>query len=335
MGIWKTVGGTGWTRTRRLGAVAFLTAVAVAATLGITSEHASAKRTPKDCTHTSTGLTPLIDMGTTVTYKGSEGGLYPGGQNTPPADYLAAGVAKANTVKPLDANGNPSATGTIGFISIGFSVTRDEFLALQNSSKTDATKNLQVKIVNAAQSSVTADQTADPNSSYWPTVDSLLVAKKLTKPQVEVVWVKTVDDEGQGFPYDPMFLKGQLEQTINNVTARFPNVKIVYVSARSYSGYTTEQLRGPEPEAYEVGFAVKWTVQDAVNGAFAPGPWVGWGPYFWADGLHARSDGLTWACADFKADGIHPVGTGLTKTTNLWNQLLHNDPTATPWYLKH
>ncbi|RME01207.1 MAG: hypothetical protein D6814_01950, partial [Calditrichaeota bacterium] len=37
-----------------------------------------------NCNKTSVGKTPLIDMGSNA-YKGFEGGLYPGGTNTPPA----------------------------------------------------------------------------------------------------------------------------------------------------------------------------------------------------------------------------------------------------------
>ena len=118
------------------------------------------------------------------------------------------------------------------------------------------------------------------------------------------------------------------------MVARYPNLKIIYVSSRSYAGYSTDENRAPEPSPYETGFAVKWLVEDAMNGLI-PGPWVGWGPYLWTDGVHARSDGLTWQCADLQDDGLHPTASGTQKTTSLWLNLLHSDPTATPWYAKH
>lgn len=47
----------------------------------------------------STGLIPLTEL--KETYKGEEGGLYPGGTNTPPADHLRAGVRLARTIVPF------------------------------------------------------------------------------------------------------------------------------------------------------------------------------------------------------------------------------------------
>src|SRR5262249_7525367 len=48
----------------------------------------------------STGLIPLPDLGTAM-YKGEQGGLYPGGANTPPAAHLRAGLAISKTIVPL------------------------------------------------------------------------------------------------------------------------------------------------------------------------------------------------------------------------------------------
>jgi len=35
-------------------------------------------------------------------------------------------------------------------------------------------------------------------------------------------------------------------------------------------------------------------------------PWMSWAAYDWANGLLARSDGLTWSCRDVMSDGVHP-----------------------------
>ena len=48
-----------------------------------------------------------IDLGT-GTYKGEQGGLYPGGSNTVPPEHLKAASKIAQTVVLLDADGRPS-----------------------------------------------------------------------------------------------------------------------------------------------------------------------------------------------------------------------------------
>jgi hypothetical protein len=71
-----------------------------------------------------------------------------------------------------------------------------------------------------------------------------------------------------------------------------------------------------EPDAYETAFADKWAIQDQINGDpnlnYNPAndpvlaPWLGWGDYYWANGLLSRSDGTYWSCQDLKSDGVHP-----------------------------
>src|SRR5438876_546385 len=49
----------------------------------------------------STGMVPLPDLGK-GTYKGEQGGLYPGGENAPPAAHRQAGIKLASGIQPLD-----------------------------------------------------------------------------------------------------------------------------------------------------------------------------------------------------------------------------------------
>src|SRR6266446_10089616 len=55
----------------------------------------------------SVGLTPLTDLGK-GSYKGEQGGLYPGGENVMPPEHLKAGLRIAKTVVPLDTEGKES-----------------------------------------------------------------------------------------------------------------------------------------------------------------------------------------------------------------------------------
>jgi hypothetical protein len=85
----------------------------------------------------ATGRVPLIDL-LDRTYLGFSGGLYPGCTNVPPAAHDAAGRARANAVQPLDADGNPSATGKIVLMSIGMSNTTQEWCSFKSLAPCDA-----------------------------------------------------------------------------------------------------------------------------------------------------------------------------------------------------
>ncbi|MGH7701069.1 MAG: hypothetical protein ACREMJ_11210 [Gemmatimonadales bacterium] len=105
-------------------------------------------------------------------------------------------------------------------------------------------------------------------------------------------------------------------------------------------------LLNPEPYAYESGFAVKWLIEaqirqgadgapDSVAGdlRYAAAPWLGRAAYLWADGLRPRSDGLTWARADFAGDGTHPAQPGEDKVSRLLLAFLKSSPHTKWWFL--
>src|SRR5258705_204576 len=79
-----------------------------------------------DCTRDSTGMVPLIDLGS-GTYFGFEGGLYAGGSNHRPAAHDAAGLSIAQSIGPLDTLGMPDPAGRGVLISIGMSNAKQEF----------------------------------------------------------------------------------------------------------------------------------------------------------------------------------------------------------------
>src|ERR1044071_4002459 len=114
-----------------------------------------------DCTQTTSGFTPIIDMGQ-ATFQGWSGGLYGGGANVPPSTLQAAAIASAAQITTRDASGAPSPTGTIGLVSIGFSNVNLEFGQFIHDADADPAFNeSQVTLVNGAQAGASADVVKD------------------------------------------------------------------------------------------------------------------------------------------------------------------------------
>jgi hypothetical protein len=302
-----------------------------------------------DCTKTSVGLIPLIDLGT-GTYQGKEGGLYPGGSNTRPPAHERAGIEIARSIVPLDADGTPDpANGKIVLVSIGMSNTTQEFSTFKPMADADPDKNPKLSMVDGAQGGMTAaiiSNLADSRAQqFWTTVDNRLRAASLTPAQVQVAWIKEANAQpSAAFPADAVQLQAHLAEIARILKARYPNIRIAYLSSRIYAGYASSALN-PEPYAYQSGFAVKWVIEDQIGGAstlnFNPdrgqarSPWLAWGPYLWADGLKPRSDGLTYTCSDLNpSDGTHPATGARAKVSRLLLDFFKTDSTAKPWFLR-
>ncbi len=298
---------------------------------------------PPTSTDRPGALVPLMDMGQR-TYKGFAGGLYPGGNDAPPAAHAAAGVQRAQLVAPLDAAGSPSPSGKYVLLSMGMSNTTQEFCGGDGAQMCDAwsfmgkaaadaaVNRATLAIVNGAaggQAAETWDSPADAN--YDRVRDTRLAPLGLSERQVQVVWVKVArPGPTAALPADnadAYLLERDIGNILRAIKVRYPNVRQVFLSSRIYAGYATTTLN-PEPYAYESGFAVKWvieaqiqqletgTIVDARAGDLAydsVAPWAAWGPYLWAEGQYARSDGLTWVPADFATDGTHPANSGRGK----------------------
>lgn len=272
---------------------------------------------------TSTGLVPLTELGA-AKYKGFTGGLYPGGRNAPSARYLKKGLAAAKQVRPIG--------GKIVLLSIGMSNTTQEFSVFKRLADADRRKDPRVLLVDGAQGGQDAIRITTPDSPYWSFVDQRLAAAGVARSQVQVVWLKQAYARPtEEFPADARRLQGALRKIHGILADRFPNLRLVYLSSRIYAGYATTPLN-PEPYAYQSGFAVKWTVQDRIEGKLE-GPWVGWGPYLWANGMRARKDGLTWSPEDFGPDGTHPAESARRKVADLLLRFFTTNRTARSWFV--
>jgi lysophospholipase L1-like esterase len=291
----------------------------------------------------STGLVPLPDLGRGM-YQGEQGGLYPGGQNAPPAAHLNAGLALAKRIVPLDSSGKPSESGKIVLLSIGMSNTTSEFKAFQLLAAREKGLNSKLVIVDGAQGGQTARITAGPNANFWNVVERRLSAAGVAGNQVEAVWIKQANAQpSAAFPAEAKRLQADLVATLRNLHDRFPNLKIAYLSSRIYGGYAATPLN-PEPHAYESAFAAKWTIAGQIAGdpdlnydpakGAVRSPWIAWGPYLWADGTKGRrQDGLVYRREDLGPDGTHPSESGRRKVAAQLLDFLKTDPTSKPWFL--
>ncbi|MGA8763009.1 MAG: choice-of-anchor D domain-containing protein, partial [Candidatus Sulfotelmatobacter sp.] len=91
--------------------------------VAVTTGAAGCKNISWDIPGTSNPLIPWNDLGT-GSYQGVEGGLYPGGSNTPPTTTETAAVTAAQGIQPRDADGTiDTVNGKYVFMSVGVSIT--------------------------------------------------------------------------------------------------------------------------------------------------------------------------------------------------------------------
>lgn len=291
----------------------------------------------------SIGLMPLTELGKN-TYKGFEGGLYPGGGNEPPPQHLQAGLEMARQIVPRDRGGRPAQDGKIVFISVGMSNTTQEFQVFQELAAGDSDINSALVIVDGAQGGQAADATADPGARYWQVLQQRLEQAGVTPAQVQAAWIKqAIGRPSQPFPAEAKGLQGYLVSTLHNLKESFPNLQIAYLSSRIYAGFAETPLN-PEPHAYESGFSLKWLIADQMAGkpelnydaeqGEVRSPWLAWGPYLWSDGTKGRGDGLVYTREDLAADGTHPSPAGRTKVGGQLLAFLRSARTARSWFLR-
>lgn len=285
---------------------------------------ASAALWAADCTRTSVGINALTDP--------YEAGLYLRGSTATP-EHTAEGLSLASQVQPIG--------GKIVFLSIGMSVTSQEFSTFKQIAEADPEKNPDLVIVDGAQPDWSADRiAADSTGAYWAEIDRRLQQAGVTGQQVQAAWMKQADaNPSKRYPEDVRQLQEELEQIARTLRTRYPNLRILYLSSRSYAGYATTSY-SPEPYAYQSAYAVQKVIDDQILGtaglSYAAGqaPWMTWGPYLWADGTRGRFDGLAWACADFEDDGMHLAESGRRKVAAMLLDFLKSEPTARPWFVR-
>lgn len=292
-------------------------------------------------------LEPLTQMGERK-YQDFEGGLYPGGKNQRPEAHEKAGLALAAKIEPLDTDGQASPDGKIVFLSVGMSNAAQVFGAFKSLADRAGATNPKLEIVNAAQGGMTAARIQDDEDNgdgtrYWTVTDNILRNARLSPAQVQAAWIKQADaGPKSGFPNYAQTLQGELAKIVQILHKRYPNLKLVYLSSRTYGGYAKTRLN-PEPYAFESGLAVKWLIEQQLNGdkslnfdpsrGLTSAPWLSWGPYLWAKGTTANEDGLAYEESDYGEDGTHPSPQGQRKVGKYMLEFFKQDSTSKGWFL--
>jgi len=313
--------------------------------------------------------TPLVDFTPGQLYLGQFSGMLYDGSNSAPADQIAAGMAAAAAVQPLDINGNPSASGKIGLISLGMSEAYDEWC--DGSSCTSYSFTGQAASnsgVNHSTLVILDGATSGTNTTSWVcpygdcplgttapnwydrVLNDILIPAGVTEAQVQVVWIQEANPGPTWFPTlpsssaDAYAFEYYLGQVLHALKIRWPNVQQVFISSRIYAGYANTN-QSPEPYAYEYGFGVKRLINQQMlqrdTGAIDPFvgdlltgvPWIDWGPYLWGNDSNnlPGSSALNWAPDDFSPDGIHPSSYGVTQVGGALLNFFLNSP-STPWF---
>lgn len=307
--------------------------------------------TQLQCDNDTTGLISLIDLGPDMYLGMYQGGLYPGGSNIIPTGHKNAGKKISKAIKPLDTLGNVDwLEGEVVMAVFGASTAAQPFKQFQN--KVDSATGLNgcLKTIVATNGGNGIEEMTRANLDYWNEVrDNQLTPKGVTPEMIQVAWlfhgsqVDTIYD----MPLQADSLYTRFKETAMALAEQYPNLQLLYISAPYYGGYAdplhAHYEAGREPVPYHTNFAIKWLVGDQIAKDpdlkyKEPGkkvPFMMWGPHVWADGMRANeTDGLTWACEEFRVDGggWHLNNSGKEKVGQMLFDFFNADEVASYWY---
>lgn len=273
------------------------------------------------CDNDSTGLIPLVDLGTGY-YAGHQGGLFPGGTNNIPLYHRKRGVKFSNeSIKPLDSLGNIDYdNGRIIFLGMGASLASNAFNAYIDSIKIYDFEGMNncLDVKGMFFGGKDLDQMIDfEDNSYWESVRGKMEDRGDSYEQVQAIWLlqQSFEDTSADFNtyYSSVFNKYvTLMQVLKDT---FPNLKQVYLSGVHYMGYMDpNHFRYDafvEPHGYWGNIVIKEIIEHQImgdpalkyKGVSPNAAWISWGPNFWADGKNPRIyDGLSWTCDQYRDD---------------------------------
>ncbi|HRG82713.1 MAG TPA: hypothetical protein PLO99_09370 [Chitinophagaceae bacterium] len=298
--------------------------------------------TEKSCSINQQNLVPITDLGTGY-YRGYQGGLYPGGQNQRSGAHLSQTLSQAAQIQTLNSNGQPAANGKVVLIGVGASNPRTEFEAFKQQSQASGLLKSGTLIINTCIGGQGVQKMNQPSANYWQQADNTLQQAGLSTQQVQAAWVETehTGNADTVFPRAPQQLMQDMRTLLVTMKQKFPNLKIVYLSGRAFSGYA--QAAANEvgkgllyPRDYYNGWAMKWMVEKQINNesgyTLSEIPFITMSTYLWSRGAQPRNDGYFLDCMlDVGADGLHLTAAGEQKTGQQLFQFFFSDPSTAGW----
>ncbi len=267
--------------------------------------------------------------------------LYPNQSNEMPAAHRRKGEEIAATILPLDKDGNVDLKkGKILIVAEGMSNMRDEMEQFEKRYMSDnAELNPKVEFTSEAEGGCDlvcwiGKGTKGKNKQ----VQIVMMKHSNNRPQLPDGSPKRANaffrtKEDKFFPNHAMVTKNMLKERLHNLKEIYPNLKQVYITSRSFGGYSCNKDYR-EPVGYEENFSVKWLIEDQVTGADpdlafegpdAPAPWIAWGPFLWDS---------NWDRSYFSDDGTHPSKKGSNAVADLWYESLSAQSTSRNWFMK-
>lgn len=280
------------------------------------------------------------------------GGIFPNGSNTPSATQSQRILEATNAIKPLDENGNSSATGKIGFLAVGASNPVHEWNTFVDMAINDPYTNPNIVYINGCIGGVSIEDMNSGQSAvgdYFAKLANTVYAEGITPEQVQAIWFKSdcLSHEMWNMTEEEyiQYFADNFTQTLQKLYAAFPNLQIVYTSGRN-NPYVDENsdvyLSHGGPRAYfnQLGYREVMDRQITGNadliayGADKKAPVLTWSTPLYSYPLGTpNGSGHVWNASDVINDGLHPTESGQIKVATLLHNFFSTDTQAKKWYL--
>ena len=279
------------------------------------------------------------------------GGLYPFGQNTPPAGHNKL-ICQANkNVYPRNGAGvRDDISGKIGFMVIGASNPMHIANIAEDMYYSDPQHNPKVVIVNNGQEGMSVDKML--TTSYFSGCLTNVAEHGLTAAQVQCVWFKTdtleMDLDDLSFDdyvdaHMPAFC-----DALQRILIDYPNCKIIYFTGRHTTRYALAGYEKHfEPRAYYCNWIHKFLIEEQINGnpnykckgIGAVMPVLAWANPFYSNGPEENTFGYSVNESTFIPagdgainNGVHLSDAGLEYAADYFLDFFFTNPYTKKWF---